>query len=50
MTKPASYLIRMLIFCIAVYGVAVLVSPQLARFYMANPVIVFLNRSIVTSK
>lgn len=39
MTKPTSYLIRMVIFCIAVYGVAVLVSPQLAHFYMANPVI-----------
>jgi len=39
MTKPTSYLIRMVIFCVAVYGVAVLVSPQLAHFYMANPVI-----------
>jgi hypothetical protein len=39
MTKPASFLIRMVIFCIAVYGVAALVSPQLVRFYMANPLI-----------
>ncbi len=39
MTKPASYLIRMIIFCIAVYGIAALVSPQLARFFMANPLI-----------
>jgi biopolymer transport protein ExbB/TolQ len=39
MTKPTSFLIRMVIFCIAVYGVALLVSPQLVRFYMANPVI-----------
>jgi hypothetical protein len=39
MTKPANYLIRMVLFCIAVYGVAALVSPQLVRFYMANPVI-----------
>ncbi len=39
MTKPASYLIRMVIFCVAVYGIAALVSPQLVRFYMANPLI-----------
>ncbi len=39
MTKPTNYLIRMVIFCVAVYGVAVLVSPQLVHFYMANPVI-----------
>lgn len=39
MTKPASYLIRMVIFCVAVYGVAALVSPQLVHFYMANPLI-----------
>ena len=39
MTKPTSFLIRMVIFCVAVYGVALLVSPQLVRFYMANPVI-----------
>jgi hypothetical protein len=39
MTKPTNYLIRMVLFCIAVYGVAALVSPQLVRFYMANPVI-----------
>jgi biopolymer transport protein ExbB/TolQ len=39
MTKPANYLIRMVLFCIVVYGVAALVSPQLVRFYMANPLI-----------
>jgi hypothetical protein len=39
MTKPTNYLIRMLVFCVAVYGVAALVSPQLVKFYMANPVI-----------
>jgi hypothetical protein len=39
MTKPTSYLIRMIVFCVVVYGVAALVSPQLVRFYMANPLI-----------
>jgi hypothetical protein len=39
MTKPASYLIRMVLFCVAVYSVAALVSPQLVRFFMANPLI-----------
>jgi len=39
MTKPANYLIRMIVFCAVVYGVAILVSPQLAKFYMANPLI-----------
>jgi len=39
MTKPTSYLLRMILFCVAVYGVALIVSPQLARFYMANPLI-----------
>ncbi len=39
MTKPTNYLIRMILFCVVVYSVAALVSPQLARFYMANPVI-----------
>lgn len=39
MTKPANYLVRMLIFCVVVYGVAALVSPQLARFFLANPLI-----------
>jgi hypothetical protein len=38
-TKPTNYLIRMVLFCVVVYGVAALVSPQLVRFYMANPVI-----------
>ena len=39
MTKPTSYLIRMILFCVVVYSVAALLAPQLARFYMANPVI-----------
>ena len=39
MTKPANYLIRMILFCIVVYGFAALLAPQLAHFYMANPVV-----------
>jgi len=39
MTKPTSYLIRMILFCVVVYSVAALLAPQLVRFYMANPVI-----------
>ncbi len=39
MTKPANYLLRMVVFLAIVYGGAALLSPQLARFYMANPVI-----------
>jgi hypothetical protein len=39
MTRPTNYLIRMLLFCIVVYGVAAIIAPDLARFYMANPVI-----------
>ncbi len=39
MTRPASYLIRMIVFCVVVYGIAALISPQLARFYMANPLV-----------
>jgi biopolymer transport protein ExbB/TolQ len=39
MTKPASYLVRMILFCVVVYGIAILVSPQLAHFFMANPVV-----------
>ncbi len=39
MTKPTTFLIRMLIFLLLVYGTAALISPQLARFYMANPLI-----------
>jgi hypothetical protein len=38
-TKPTTFLIRMLIFLLLVYGTAALISPQLARFYMANPLI-----------
>lgn len=39
MTKPTKYLIRMVIFCVVVYGVAALISPQLTRFFLANPLI-----------
>jgi biopolymer transport protein ExbB/TolQ len=39
MTKPTSYLIRMILFCLVVYGGVAAISLQLARFYMANPVI-----------
>src|SRR3984957_2370188 len=39
MTKPTSYLIRMILFCLIVYGGVAAISPQLARFFMANPVI-----------
>ncbi len=39
MTKPTTFLIRMLIFLLLVYGTATLISPQLARFYLANPLI-----------
>lgn len=39
MTKPTSYLIRMVLFCIIIYGGAVALSPVLARFFMANPVV-----------
>lgn len=39
MTKPTSYLIRMIVFCVVVYGVAAIISPQLTRFFMANPLI-----------
>ena len=39
MTKPGQYLIRMVVFCVVVYSIAALVSPQLVRFFMANPVI-----------
>ncbi len=39
MTKTTGYLIRMLVFCLVVYGVAAIISPQLVRFFMANPLI-----------
>jgi hypothetical protein len=39
MNKPTSYLIRMIVFCVVVYSVAALISPQLTRFFLANPVI-----------
>jgi biopolymer transport protein ExbB/TolQ len=39
MTKPTNFLVRMLVFLVLVYGTAALISPQLARFYLANPLI-----------
>jgi hypothetical protein len=39
MTKPTNYLIRMFVFLIIVYGIAAIISPQLVKFYMANPLI-----------
>lgn len=39
MTKPTSYLIRMALFCVLIYGGAIALSPVLARFFMANPVV-----------
>ena len=39
MTKPTSYLVRMILFCLVVYGGAAAISPELAHFYMANPVV-----------
>jgi biopolymer transport protein ExbB/TolQ len=39
MTKPTSYLLRMIVFLIIVYAGAAILSPQLAPFFMANPVI-----------
>jgi biopolymer transport protein ExbB/TolQ len=39
MTKPTSYLLRMIVCLIIVYAGAAILSPQLAPFFMANPVI-----------
>jgi hypothetical protein len=39
MTKPTNFLLRMIIFLVIVYGIAALISPQLVKFYMANPLI-----------
>jgi len=39
MTKPTNYLLRMIVFLVVVYGGAALLSPELAPFFMANPVI-----------
>ncbi len=39
MTRPTNYLVRMILFCIVVYGTAAIISPDLARFYMANPLV-----------
>ena len=39
MTKPTPYLIRMVLFCVVIYGGALALSPVLARFFMANPVV-----------
>jgi hypothetical protein len=38
-TKPTHYLLRMLVFIVVVYGTAAIISPDLARFYMANPLV-----------
>jgi len=38
-TKPTNYLLRMVVFLVLVYGGAALLAPQLAPFFMANPVI-----------
>lgn len=39
MTKPTSYLIRMVLFCVVIYAGAIALSPVLSRFFMANPVV-----------
>ena len=39
MSKPTNYLVRMLVFLVLVYGTAALLVPQLARFFLANPLI-----------
>jgi hypothetical protein len=39
MTKPTNFLLRMVVFLVIVYGIAALISPQLVKFYMANPLI-----------
>jgi hypothetical protein len=39
MTRPNRYLIRMLVFLVLVYGLAAIIAPTLAKFYMANPVV-----------
>lgn len=39
MTKPTHYLIRMILFCIVIYGGGIALAPVLERFFMANPVV-----------
>jgi biopolymer transport protein ExbB/TolQ len=39
MTRPTKFLVRMIVFLLVVYGGAALLSPQLAPFFLANPVI-----------
>ena len=39
MSKPTNYLVRMLVFLLLVYGTGALLAPQLARFFLANPLI-----------
>lgn len=39
MTKPTPYLIRMILFCVVIYGGAIALAPVLAKFFMANPVV-----------
>ncbi|CAG4905242.1 unnamed protein product [Acidocella sp. C78] len=39
MTRPNSYLIRMLVFLVVVYGLAAFLAPVLKSFFLANPVV-----------
>jgi hypothetical protein len=39
MTKPTSYLIRMIAFCVIVYGGAAALAPSLSVYFLANPLI-----------
>jgi len=39
MTKATSYLLRMIVFLVVVYGGAALLAPELTPFFMANPVV-----------
>jgi hypothetical protein len=39
MTRPNSYLIRMLVFLVLVYGLAAFLAPTLEKFFLANPVV-----------
>jgi len=39
MTRPTGYLLRMLVFLVTIYGGAALLSPELSKFFLANPVV-----------
>ncbi len=39
MTRPNSYLIRMIVFLVVVYALAAAISPELYEFFFANPVV-----------